>query len=362
MEPTTIQRLRQAFEAYGDRCRPESPLAADLAAALGDGPSPAALDLFGRFFRIISAAVPNIPLLIAAVHHQALRGEAPALARLFPTCGGSYAPAADREALAAAAQERLAESREDLLDFMLSYSPVRDEPRRGAALLLGALAAAERFGGGLSVVEIGAGGGLHLLFDRYDLMREVAVRSGGATLAPLLERGLPPVVGRLGLEPEPRDLTDPDQALLSLAFRHPDDADGARRLRQAVALLSEQGVPEIRQGTPEEDLAPLLVDAYNAMPAGNTLLLFQTGIFPYQADWQQQAMTLAVQRLAAQIQSHKPVAWLQAEPFTPGSRHLDLRLHTFGWRDPEEREVRKLGEAAPDLAWVDWLGSYPHAG
>lgn len=355
MEPTTIQRLRQALGAYAEHCRTESPVAAALAAGLGAGPSPALLDLFGRFYRIISATVPNVPLLIAAIHHLALRGEAPDLARLFSTCGGSCAPQ-DRDGLLAAAEAALADNREDLLDFMLSQSPVRDEPRRGAALLLGALATAERFGGGLSIVEIGAGGGLHLLFDQLDVMRDVTVRTGGDKLAPLLQRELPPIIGRVGLEPEPRDLANPEQALVSLAFLHPDDAPGAGRLRQAAALLAQHGAPAIRQGTPEADLAPLLTQAYNAMPEGNTLYLFQTQLRPFQSDWQQQQSTLAVQRLAAQIQPRKPIAWLQAEPFTPGSRTLDLRLQTFGWRDPEEREVRKLGEAAPDLAWVDWQG------
>jgi hypothetical protein len=105
----------------------------------------------------------------------------------------------------------------------------------------------------------------------------------------------------------------------------------------------------------EHDLAALLVERYNAMPEGNTLFLCQSLLWPYLAEEQRVRMTSAVQRLAAQLRPHKPLAWLQIEPFTPGSGTLTLRLQTFGWADQEDRAVRNLAEAAPDLAWVRWV-------
>ncbi len=61
------------------------------------------------------------------------------------------------------------------------------------------------------------------------------------------------------------------------------------------------------------------------------------------------AVQVLAVRQAARVKAHKPLAWLQVEPAGPGSR-VEIRLHTFGWEDLEDRTVRKLAEAPADLA------------
>lgn len=358
------QSLRRAFGAQAIRWQGTSPVWAALCEGVAAGPAPTMDELFSRFLRIISATAPNVPLLLAALHALALEGAAPRSARFFPSCGGAFAPA-EASALLDAAEADLAEAREDALDFMLSQEPADPALEICPLVLLGALAAAERFGGGLSVVELGSGGGLRLLFDRYayrfgsrqlgESALSFSVEAGGATVAALLTRGMPRVVARCGLDLAPADLTDPRELNAVAAFLPPDQVERLERLRQAAAIMAQQGRPDLRQGDVTSVLAPLLVEAYNEMAPGNTLLLVEALHWSGLSEEEKKRAAQAVQTLAAQVQPHKPIAWVQADTFTPGSCALELRLHTFGWADPEDRAVRRLAEASPAVTRVRWL-------
>lgn len=363
MEPVTRQRLNQAFFAMSHSTRSTSPVTSALCAGLGQGPAPGCEALFDQYFRIISAAHFNLPTFLAALHHLALAGHAPALARFFPSCGGSFAPA-EQAALTAAAESALQEHREEVLDFLLTYEPRDIEVRRATAVLLGAQATVDRFGGGLSLVQLGAGDGLALLFDQYAYqLGDHHLGQSPLTLVTLTEGDSPPplparlprVVGRRGLDQGPVDLGDPTERLVSEAFIAPDQTGRLERFRTACALWEKAERPDLRQGIPELDLSRMLVEAYNEMEPGNTLLLFSLLAWSQIDDEAQKRIALGVQSLAAQVQPHKPIAWLQAEPFSPGQSTLELRLHTFGWADLEDRAVRRLAEAAPDLSWIRWL-------
>ncbi|MFZ5822768.1 MAG: DUF2332 family protein [Bacillota bacterium] len=367
MEPVTRQQLSRAFLAMSHAFASASPVTAALCAGLGRGPTPACEALFDQYFRIISAAHFNLPTFLAALHHMALSGEAPSLAHFFPSCGGGFIPE-EGAALIAAAERCLEERREEVLDFLLTYEPRNHEVRRAAAVLLGALATVERLGGGLSLVQMGAQNGLLLQFDRYayrlgahqlgdsPLLLETAVNGNTAAVDRLLGLGMVSVVGRLGIDQDPADLRDPEQRRIAEAFIPPDQADRLARLRGACGLLDTAGeAPHLRRGLPELDLGRLLVEAYNEMAPGNTLLLFSLMSWTALDDEAQKRIALGVQSLAAQVRPHKPIAWLQAEEFTPGRGVLELRLHTFGWADLEDRSVVKLAEADPDLAWIRWL-------
>jgi hypothetical protein len=369
MDMRMLQRLRDAFAALAARVQTASPAGAALASGLG-GTAPdgngllldAVADVFDRYYRIISDERPAAELFLCALHHLALTGDAPHLAPYLPTCGGSFTTA---EALPAAAAD-VAAHREDLLDYLLSQELQPHLVERSAAYLLGAATAADRFGGGVSLVDVGCGGGLNLLFDGYayrfgtmavggDSPVVIAVDYEGAA-APLryLEaHGIPPVVGRYGLDPALRDLADPADLAVLTSFLWPDQAAQAARLRSAAALLAAGPRPDLRQGAAEADLLPLLAEAYDTMPEGNTLLVADAFLWPYLSETQRQQMTWAIQRLAGHLQPHKPMAWLQLEPQETG--RVELKLHTFGWADKEDRAVRRLAAAEPDLSRLRWL-------
>lgn len=357
MEPTTRQQLHRHLLTFSQTS--PSPLYSALCARLAQNASPACEALFDQYFRIISATHFNLPVFLAALHHLALSGDAPELARLFPSCGGTFHPHEDDNNLVALTETALRERREELLDFLLTYEPRDPEPQRATAALLGALATAEQFGGGLSLVQLGASDALMLSFDRYAYaLGPLHLGTSPLLLQPAAEGKLPAgpmpvIVGRTGLDMAPVNLDDPAERRVTEAFLPPDDLAALGRLRAAIDLHSPEAV--LRQGVPELDLSRLLVEAYNAMAPGNTLFLFSILAWSRLDDEAQKRVALGLQSLAAQVKPHKPIAWLQAEPFTPGSATLELRLHTFGWADLEDRSVRKLAEAAPDLSWIQWL-------
>ena len=356
MQSWQLQHLRDVFAAYGAHSRTVSPVTAALCEALGAGPAPVVADLFGRYYQILSNEEPNVPLFLAGLHHLALTGEAPALAGLFPTCGGTLAPS---EALGAAVAATVAQSRDELLDYMLSTELQPHVVERSAAVALGALAVAGQFGGGVSLVEIGCGGGLNLLFDRYAYaFGDRQVGNAPLTLRVASEGAvpvgaLPPVVGRYGLDPAPRNPADLSDRLLLESFFAPDAVEQVDHLRAAAHILAAEGPLAIRTGTAEDDLLPLLQEAYAAMPEGNTLLLVSTFVWPYLSERQKEQAVWAIQRQAARLTAHKPMAWLQLEPVSGGV--AELKLHTFGWTDQEDRTVRRLAETDPFVRQIRWL-------
>lgn len=367
LNPLLVKQLRQALHVRSSILRFRSPLEASLCVALAEGPSPALLGIFERYYRVLASTVPDLTGLLAGIHYLALGGTA-ASARFFPTCGGQFDPAQDGPDLAAALEQDLAENADDLLDFLLSQEPAREETRPAALFLLAALTVQERFGGALFLLEIGAGGGTRLLLDR------IRYRFGNLVLAPpaapilelesdwagpaphhLLRQGLPALSGRLGVADSPRDLTDPEQLRSALAFLPPDRPDQAERLRSAAAAMEREGRPEVRLGDPSR----ALVEAYNAMAPGTTLMIAEYDSWHRLTEGERIRKAQAIQSLAAQIQPHKPIAWVQAEPAGPD--RLELTLHTFGWADREDRAVRRLAEADADLRQIRWLEGIPQA-
>ncbi|HYF92135.1 MAG TPA: DUF2332 family protein [Symbiobacteriaceae bacterium] len=321
MDHHQLRRLQAAFAA---RAETASPMGRLLCESLGTGPVPAVADVFGQFYRTISTEAPDVPLFLSALHHLALTGGAPDLAAFFPSCGGEAGPGVTGAAAAAVAR-----GRDDLLDFLLSRTFQPHVVERSAALAAGARAVGARFGGGLSLVEFGCGGGLCLLMDKHGYE-------------------CPPVVGRHGLDPAPFNPADPADRLVLESFFFPDEPERIGHLREAAAVLAAHGPLDIRQGTAEADLLALLAEAYATMPPGNTLLVMDSFVWPYLTDAQVQQVVWQIQHLAGRLEAHKPLAWLQLEPF--GGGPAEVRLHTFGWSDPEDRQVRRLAE-------TDWSGS-----
>lgn len=328
MEMNQLRRLQEASAACGQGATPVGRVMCEV---LGGGPGrgsgagaahstaappPAVAELFRQFYRTISAEAPDVRLFLSALHHLALSGEAPRLGACFPSCGG----VADLTALAEVLESEVAAGRESLLDYMLSQQVRPWLPERAGLLARGARAVAATFGGGISLVEFGGVCGLNLLLDE--------------------DAEAPPVLARRGLDPAPLFPADPGDRLLLESFLWPDETERLTRLRH-LAASPEAAALDLRQGDPAADLLPILAEAYAAMVPGNTLVIMDAFAWPALSDTERQQVTWQIQHLAAHLQPHKPLAWLQLEPNALGSA-VELRLHTFGWSDPEDRAVRRL--------------------
>lgn len=211
----------------------DGPTAAVLAGHEDDpGPSALALRLFGT------------------VHYLVLTGEAPDLARYFPSVGGDGDPVAAWPVLRDLIRERPLE-----LAAGLHNAPQTNEVGRAAALFGALMHLAGPDPLPVRLHEIGAAGGLNLRADRY-LYRS----ADGHRYGPLSPVELDPafmtfpspipgpihVVERLGADLNPIDPLTREGAARLESWVWPDQLDRLRRMRGAF-LVAGQYPAEVRR-------------------------------------------------------------------------------------------------------------------
>jgi hypothetical protein len=182
----------------------------------------------------------------------------------------------------------LLERRDEIVAVILSRRTQTNEPAR-CATLLPLLAMLPQ---PLALLEVGAAAGLCLLPDRYAYdydghhvapVRPVcapaptfACRASAST--PLPARGLD-VVWRAGLDLEPLDIRDPEQAAWLEALVWPGEGNRLALLRAAIDVAREDP-PRLTRGDLRHDLPALAAGA----PAGATLVIFHTAVLAYVPD------------------------------------------------------------------------------
>lgn len=250
------------FEWYADWASDASPLYERLARSVTDDPE--LLDIAAG----AREGQPAPQLLLAAVHALLLAGCDHRLAAYYPTCADDPRPpdadleAAFREfclANEAAPRETVANRR------------VQTNEVGRAAVLLPAFERVARATGSdrFATVEIGASAGLNLYWDRFrygyegygtygdprsPVGIETAVR--GSRDPPLPER-LPEVVARVGIDLEPLDVTDHDDAGWLRALVVPDQTRRPPRGRDGLRLQYADPLP-VRRGGNRETPEPAL--------------------------------------------------------------------------------------------------------
>jgi hypothetical protein len=265
------------------------------------------------------------------------RGAAPALAACYPPHD-----LPDDETLWTALRTALAD---EALPPWLDLPPQTNEVGRSAVLMAGLLAAAERFGRPLELLELGASAGLNLILDRY------GYRLGGVTCgdpaSPLrLEpewRGPPPpaaevrIAGRRGVDLQPMDPCRDGERLL--AYVWPDQRRRVEQLETALAVAAADP-PRIDRG----DAAAWLEQRLAEPPEpGAARIVLHSVAFQYFPLPVQARVERAVER------AEEPIGWLRFER-VEGEADFTLRLRC---RPGGTDEL--LARAHPHGAWVEWL-------
>jgi len=205
----------------------------------------------GTIPRLLAVTGPNGPaesrlLLLAALHHAALADPDLPHAAWYPTARPDGHLPADQGAPAALALAYLVEHEDHVARFIADQRLQTNEIGRCAALLPGLLSAA-LLGPPLRLIELGASGGLNLRFDRYRFDFQ-----GGPSWGPVggpelrsraegrVPRTLTPptveVVERIGVDQNPLDPGDPEDARLLTCFLWPDEGDRHARLAAATTV------------------------------------------------------------------------------------------------------------------------------
>jgi hypothetical protein len=295
--------LAQRYRHFGEvDAAGTSPLYESVAVALSE--SDAAL----RAIETVPARRRHPAVILAALHDLALAGRAPALATAYA--------AADREAAAVAAIETLL-SMPAAVAAIAVRRPVRaNETGRGAVLYPAIAAAAHRAGAdAIGLVDVGCSAGLNLTVDLAGITYSNGQALGDPASAvqlpativgdrPVPERALPAVVARIGVDLEPLDVTDPDDARWLRACLYPDQAARAAQLDAELALAAS-APPLLLAG----DVLEVLPGALGRVPASAVPVVITTWAlsrFPLEH-------RLRFLQCLDQAATGRPVAWVSVE-------------------------------------------------
>ncbi|WP_456861387.1 DUF2332 domain-containing protein [Geodermatophilus sp. SYSU D00691] len=279
-----------------------SPLHARVAVAVSE--SDAAL----RALASAPARARNPTVVLAALHDLALAGHAPALA-------AAYA-AADAAAAAAAAVDTLVRSTDAVLDVAVRRRPLPDETGHCAVLYPAVAEVARRVGArAVGLVDVGCSAALDLSVDRVgiaygngqvlgDPSSPVQMSAGVVGDRSLPTGAVPEVVARVGVDADPVDVTDPDDARWLRACVPPDRPERAAALEAELALAATEP-PVLLRG----DVVDLLPDAVARVPAHALPVVTTT--------WALSGLPLErrlhfLHRLD-EAAAGRPVAWVSAE-------------------------------------------------
>lgn len=283
----------------------------------------------------------SLPLRIAGgLHALVLRGEDKALAEVYPPRDVSDAVLIDRVLTALPRHEAF------FADWMKS-APQTNEVRRSAVLIAAAHEIAARHPLPFALSELGASGGLNLMFDRFAL-ETPAGRLGpdapALTLSPAWEGPFPAptpvaVADRRGVDLNPLDVHDPADALRLSAYLW---ADQPHRMELTRAAIAAQAAPVDRA-----DAIDWLEARLETPHPGQLHLIYHTVAWQYFPAASQTRGRALIEAAGARATVDSPLAWLGMEADGGNGAAITLRL----W--PGDITLA-LGRADFHGRWVRW--------
>lgn len=295
----------------------------------------------------IGPAGHSLPLRTAGgLHALVLSGRAPELAALYPPAEVSDGALLQAVLAAVEAHEAF------LLDWVES-PPQTNEVRRSAALIAGAAVAVERFDLPIVLSELGASGGLNLMWDHYALSLPggvLAPTDPVLTLAPDWDGPMPPqlrpvVAARAGADLNPLDPATPEDLLRLTAYLWPDQPHRLALTRAAAAVMDAP----IHRGDAIDWLDQRLKDA----PEGHLHLIQHTVAWQYFPAEVQARGTALIEAAGAQATEARPLAWLSMESDGDTTGGIGAALTLRLW--PGDVTL-SLGRADFHGRWVRWSG------
>lgn len=256
---------------------------------------------------------------------------------------------------------------EALAATMTSRVIQTNEVGRAAPVLVALTEVRERFGRPLGLIEIGASAGLNLLVDRFgfsfppgatrvgDPRSPVQLRCEvrGADRPPVAQPADLAITGRLGIDPRPVDVTDPDDRRWLAACLWPGRHDRSAHLTAALEL-ARADPPEVRPGSALD----LLDAAIAEIPPTTVPCVISTWVLAYLSKDDRNA----VHALLARHGADRDLACITGEyqgvaPWVPTyGAHDGPRATVLGitvWSGGQERS-RAAGRIHPHGRWIEW--------
>ena len=229
-----------------------------------------------------------------------------------------------------------------------------NEVQRSWALLPLFLWLCERSGAQtLDLIELGPSAGFNLVWDRYRYRYDGG--QWGPAEAPLelagterrrvpeqLLRLTPTVRGRIGIDLEPVDVTDPENVLLLKSFVWAGQEERLERIDRAVEAV-RQDPSRIVQG----DYVELLPEVLAERREGALTIVFQTASMVYLSEEQRARVYAALEAASRET----PVGWVSTTHAREGTNGSGLEARLL----PGKAQL--LAEMDFHGSWLEWLGA-----
>jgi len=261
MPRTRARTLAQVYRHFGEvEAAETSPLYERVAVAVSES------DEALRAIETAPARKRHPTVILAALHDLALAGRAPAL-------DAAYA-AADADAAAGAAIDTLLRMTDSVVAVVMRRHTRSNETGHCAVLYPAIAEAARRVGANaIGLIDLGCSAGLNLNVDRVgitysngqslgDMSSPVQQASSVAGDRRIPMQPIPAVVARVGVDREPVDVTDADDARWLRACLYPDQPERLATLEAEMALAAA-AQPLLLQG----DAIEVMPEAFARVPA-----------------------------------------------------------------------------------------------
>ncbi len=285
----------------------------------------------------------SVPLRLAgALHALVLTGASAPLKAAYPP------NVATDDVLWSAVEDAFATHSDHFLTWLKS-PPQTNEVRRSSVIIPAAHIAAAQFGLPMRLSELGASGGLNLMFDAFSLNAGGTVfQSGDVTLEPDWQGPKPTVanleiIERAGVDLNALDPRNPDDQLRLRAYLWADQPDRLARTNAAIESYSAT----VDQG----DAEAWLIDRLATPRPGTTHFIFHTVAWQYFPEETKKRCRDAIENAGAAATNDAPLAWfsMEADENLNQGAKLTLRL----W--PGDITL-DLGRADFHGRWVIWAG------
>lgn len=295
----------------------------------------------------IGPAGHSLPLRIGGgLHALVLQGKDSALIAAYPPHDAPDARLKDAIANALKTHEAF------LLDWT-RHAPQTNEVRRSAALIAMAHVAAAQFDRPIVLSELGASGGLNLMWDHFALdisghrfgPDDAVLTLGPDWSGPPPPKSDPKVVQRSGVDLNPLNLHDDADRLRLLSYLWADQPHRVELTRAATSVLSAR----VDMGDAIDWLERRLSDA----PAGHMHMIQHTVAWQYFPTDAQTRGTALIEAAGARATSETPLAWMQMETDGDTTGAIGAALTLRLW--PGDITLH-LGRADFHGRWINWTG------
>ncbi len=244
-------------------------------------------------------------------------------------------------------------SHEDFLIDWTQSPPQTNEVRRSAALIAMAHVALSHFDRPIVLSELGASGGLNLMWDKFAVQTNTTTlgpEDAVLTLTPEWKGSTPPaivprVVSRLGVDLNPLNAKDSGDLLRLTAYLWADQPHRLALTQAAAGAMEAQ----VEKG----DAIQWLEARLATVPEGHLHIIQHTVAWQYFPGPAQRKGTALIEAAGARATPETPLAWMQMETDGDTTGAVGAALTLRLW--PGDVTLH-LGRADFHGRWINWTG------